>query len=155
MAKFIFKMEQLLNIKRQLEASVKNELANAIRSLEYEKQLLKDLESSRIDYKNDIKQSMQEGIAVQKLKEFNAFMEALDTKIINQKKEVKDAQKVVDNIREKLVSVVKEKKILEKLKEKKYQEYILEQQKKDELELSEIANYKYIEHKVGDNNGNN
>ena len=38
MAKFIFKLQSILNLRKQKEDSVKNELANAMRRLEAEKQ---------------------------------------------------------------------------------------------------------------------
>ena len=44
MAKFIFKLQSILNLRKQKEDSVKNELANAMRRLEAEKRKLASLE---------------------------------------------------------------------------------------------------------------
>ena len=44
MAKFVFKMQSLLNIKTQMEESLKNELSGAIRKLELEKNKLKKID---------------------------------------------------------------------------------------------------------------
>ena len=153
MAKFIFKMEQLLNIKKQLEDSIKNDLAKTIREIERQKEILINLQSKKKQYIKDIKEQMLSGITVQKMKEFNAFIGSFDNKIIQQKKVLNEVEVAADKIRERLVQVVKEKKILEKLREKKLEEFKYQELKKEDLILGEVANYKYIEHKVGEENG--
>ena len=45
MAKFIFKLQSVLNLRKQKEDSIKNELANATRKLEAEKRKLSELET--------------------------------------------------------------------------------------------------------------
>lgn len=153
MAKFVFKMEQLLNIKRQLEESVKNDLAKAIREIEKQKQILNNMQSNKEEHIRDIREQMLRGISVQKLKEFNSFISAYENKIIKQKKVLSDVEFTADKIRERLVQVVKEKKMLEILREKKLAEFKYNEQKKEEVILGEIASYKYIERKVGEENG--
>ena len=58
---------------------------------------------------------------------------------------VKNAQDNVDRYREKLIKASQERKIIDKLREKKYEEYIKEQYKKDQQVSEEISNYKYVE----------
>lgn len=154
MSKFKFRMEQILNIKKQLENSIKNELANALRIIEKEKEELKNLQNQQKEYIKGIKESMLNGTNVQRLREFNVFIASLETRINNQKKVVNDVEIVADKIREKLVQIVKEKKILELLKDKRLQEYKLSEQRKNELTLGEVASYKYIKRKVGEADGN-
>lgn len=153
MAKFVFKMQQLLNIKTQIEESIKNDLGKAVKEIEKQKKILKELQDKKRDYLKDIKEKMISGISVQKMKEFNAFISALENKIIYQKKVVNDVEIAADKIRERLVEIMKERKMLEKLKEKKLQEFKHEEQKKEELALGEVASYKYIERKAGEENG--
>jgi hypothetical protein len=47
MAKFIFRLEAVLNVKRQQEENIKNKLGKAIQRLEAEKQKLARLEKSK------------------------------------------------------------------------------------------------------------
>lgn len=148
LAKFKFRMEQMLNIKRQMEESIKNDLANAIRTIEMEKDKLNTLNTQKKDSIEQFRGSISQGISVQKMKEYNAFIDSLEMRINSQKKAVIEAEAVADKIRERLVEVVKEKKILEKLKEKQFEEWRLDQQKKEELILGEIASHKYIERKA-------
>jgi flagellar FliJ protein len=155
LAKFKFRMEQMLNIKRQMEESIKNDLANAIRVVELEKEKLNSLTTQKNDSIEQFRELMGKGVSVQKMKEYNAFIDSLENRMTSQKKAIIEAETVADKIRERLVQVVKEKKMLEKLKEKKFEEWKFEQQKKEELALGEIAGYKYIEHKAVDVNGSN
>ncbi len=153
MAKFVFKMEQLLNIKKQLEESIKNDLAKAIREIEKQKEILYNLEENRKQYLKRIKSQMLTGISVQKLKEFNTFIGTYENKIIKQKKVLSEVEYTADKIRERLIEVVKERKMLETLREKKLAEFKYSEQKKEELILGEVASYKYIERKAGEENG--
>lgn len=154
MAKFVFRMEQLLKLKQQLENSKKGELAAAIKTVEKEKEKLKMLETQKIGYIDDIKKSMLKGISVYRLREFSNFIGSFEVKINNQKKIVNDAKVVADNIREQLIEITKQKKMLETLKQKKYEEFKIAEQRKEELAAGEIASYKYIKHKAGEQNGN-
>jgi IS5 family transposase len=57
MAKFDFRLQALLNVKRQLEKSVKNELGAAIRELENQKAILNEMQlviaSQENEYRKD------------------------------------------------------------------------------------------------------
>lgn len=153
MAKFVFKMEKVLSIKKQLEESIKNELGKALKELQDQKDILWRLQDQKKDYIDNIKESMIKGISVQKMREFNAFISSFENKINNQKKVVNDVQLTADKIREELVKIMKEKKILETLREKKLEEFKLKERKQEELALGEVASYNYIERKVGEDNG--
>ena len=67
----------------------------------------------------------------------------MKNKINNQKVNVNNAQKDVDINREALIHAMQEKKILEKLKDKKYEEYIKEQSKAEQLLIDELNSYKF------------
>jgi flagellar FliJ protein len=67
----------------------------------------------------------------------------MKNKIANQKENVINAEKDVDIKRENLVKAVQERKILDKLKEKKYQEYLKDQGKKDQLLVDELNSFKF------------
>lgn len=137
-----------------MEESIKNDLANAIRNIEKEINKLDSFNNQRNDGIVRLRELMPQGISVQKMKEHNAFIDSLGVRINSQKKAVIEAEMVADKIRERLVQVVKERKMLEKLKEKQFEEWRLVEQKKEELTLGEIAGYKYIERKAGDSDGN-
>ena len=149
MARFIFKLQSVLNIKQQQEDNKKNELGKAIQSLEAEKQILNGLESSLADTVREFNEKAKK-TTVHKLIEFNEYLSLLNSKIKSQKENVNNAALYVDKVREELVMAVKERKILEKLKEKKHEEYIIEQKKLEQKTNDEIVSYNYNDSSAGD-----
>jgi flagellar FliJ protein len=149
MAKFVFRLEAVLNVKRQQEENIKNELGKAMQRLEAEKQKLSRLERSKeeiiAEFNNKAKKT-----TVHKLIEFNAYLSLLKSNISRQKERVNKAELDVDKIREELVKAVQERKILEKLKEKKHDEYLIEQKKLEQKTNDEIVSYKHKESSSGD-----
>ncbi len=153
MAKFIYKMQSLLNIKAQMEDNMKNELGKAVRKLEFEKGILKSIEDDRGKYINRFNSESGRGIQVEKLKKYTEYISHLNDKIGRQKENINFAKKSVDNYRELLIKVVRERKILEKLKEKRYQDFVKQQLKEEQRLTDEVVSYNYINKPVEEKNG--
>lgn len=149
MAKFTFRLEAVLNVKRQREENIKNELGKAMQKLETEKRKLARLENSMEEIISEFNLKTKK-TTVHKLIEFNEYLSLLKSNIRQQKETVNKAVLYVDKIREELVKAVKERKILEKLKEKKHEEYLTEQKKLEQKTNDEIVSYKHKEGSSGD-----
>ena len=153
MAKFVFKLQSLLNIKTQMEDSLKNELGKAIQRVEHEKSVLNQIEHEREDWIGKIGMQSSKGITVEKLRDYSAYISLLKGKSEKQKENVNTAALNADKIREELVTMVQERKMLEKLKGKKYQDYLNEQLKEDQKLNDDLISYKYNDRLAGDENG--
>lgn len=143
MAKFIFKMQSLLNIKRQMEQSLKNELGKAVQKLELEKNRFKSLEIEQEECISNLNSKSSKGIIVSKIQEYNSYISLLKEKMKIQKENINYAQNIVDKYREQLIKMMQEKEILEKLREKKYAEYLIEELKEEQKIIDEVISYKY------------
>lgn len=143
MAKFVFKMQSLLNIKAQMEESLKNELGKAVQKLELEKNRLIQLEEEQNDCINNLNSKTSQGILVSKIQQYNSYISLLKRKMKIQKENINYAQNIVDKYREQLIKMMQEKEMLEKLKEKKYKDYLLEKSKEDQKLNDEVVSYKY------------
>lgn len=143
LGKFVFKLKAVLNLKKQIEDNMKNELGKAVQELERQKQILKDIELERDVYINDINSQFTSGISVAKLKDYNIYISLLKDKMEHQKNNIKNAKENVDKYREQLITAVQERKMMEKLREKKYEEYLKEQQKEEQKVIDEIASFNY------------
>ncbi len=143
MGKFVFKLQAVLNLKKQIESNMKNELGKAVQELERQKIILLDIETERDEYIGEINSKSSSGISVGLLKEYSSYISLLKDRIELQKNNVRRAQKSVDKCREQLVTAVQERKMMEKLREKKYEEYIKEQQKMEQKVIDEIASFNY------------
>lgn len=141
MGKFVFRMQTLLNVKTQMENSLKNELGKAVQELERQKNILTELLLEREEYIESVNNKSIEGIVVGKLREYNTYITYLNDKARQQKENIKLAQNNVDKYREQLIKAMKEKEMLEKLKEKKYEEYMKEQLKEEQKLNDEIISF--------------
>lgn len=153
MGRFVFKLQSVLDLKVQVEDIKKNELGKAVQRLEAEKQVLSDYQAERENCVDGFAELSARGVQVVKLKEHNAYIQLLNTKIHAQKETVNLAEKDVDNYREKLVKAAQEREMLEKLKEKKRQEYKKEQLKEEQKINDEIISYNYNKVLTEGNNG--
>lgn len=142
MAAFSFRLQTVLNLRLQTEENLKNELGKAIQLLELEKQKLSGLETEMNELV-DVFNKKTKKTTVRKLIEVKEYLSLLDSKIKRQKENVNSAMLNVDKIREELLKAVKERKILEKLRERKLEEYQLEQKKLEQKTNDEIVSYNH------------
>lgn len=149
MAKFNFKLQTLLNVKSQQEDNLKNELGKAIQKLEKEKAKLSRLESEKDSYISEFNKKSRK-TTVDKLIQFNGYISFLTEKIKLQKENVNYALQNVDKIREELIKTDREREILDKLKEKKYEIFRQEQLREEQVLNDEIINFRHDSNSTGD-----
>jgi flagellar FliJ protein len=77
-----------------------------------------------------------------KLKQRMEYISALHQKELTQQERVNEEMKNVDKIRERLIEIMKERKILEKLREKELALYRKEQEKAGQLLVDELVSFK-------------
>ena len=145
MSKFDFKLESVLNLRIQVEKSVINELSKAIGLLKQEEEKLETLIQEKDSITNQYREISTNKSNPTKLYEYRIYNKKMKQKIIKKNQNLNLAQKNVDNIRVRLAEAVKERKVLEKLKEKKLQEYMIEENKKEQKIVDEIVGYRYTE----------
>ncbi|TYQ13160.1 UNVERIFIED_CONTAM: flagellar FliJ protein [Acetivibrio alkalicellulosi] len=145
MGNFIFRLQSLLNVKKQIEESLKNELGKAVLEYENQKNTLNQIENEKEELIGHINDETKKGILISVLRDYRKHIEYMNDRVKAQKEKVMMAGNNVDKYREELIKAAKEKQILEKLREKKYTEYQKEQLKKEQNFNDEIAAYKYID----------
>lgn len=150
MGKFIFRLQSLLNIKSQTEESIKNELGKALKKIEEERHVLVKLENESEDCIYDLNKGTFEGIKVDKILKLKTYLQYLNEKIVGQKEYINDLQDNADRIRERLLKIMQERKMLDKLKEHKFQDYLYENERSEQKILDEIAGNKFARKTVGE-----
>ncbi len=143
MPKFDFRLNSVLRLKTQLEDNAKNNLAAATRVLTQREHYLNELKDANEASFNKLNSETNRGISVNQVRNYNNYFTMMKSKIANQKENVNNAKKDVDIKRESLVKAVQERKILDKLKEKKYQEYTKELGKEDQVLIDELNSFKF------------
>ncbi|WP_250278418.1 flagellar export protein FliJ [[Clostridium] colinum] len=143
MAKFIFNMQGLLNIKEKLEEQTKTEYGKALNKLEEEKSILLNLENKKQENILSFKQSINTSVKPSYINSINQYVSFIDKKMEQQMENINKAKDIVEEKRLALLDAMKERKVLEALKEKEKENYFKEEIKKEQKVIDEIVSYKY------------
>lgn len=143
MAKFNYRLQSTLDLKGKLEEQKKIEFGQAIARLEAEKQKKIDLENQKSDNINLFRESIAQGIRPDDLKQYNTYIDVLKIRIKGQDRAIQLAEKAVEKKRLELVEAVQERKKLEKLRERAYEEYVIEEKIAEQKIVDEVVSYRY------------
>ena len=143
MAKFTFNMQGLLNIKEKLEEQCKTEYGKALNKLEEEKNILLNFENKKQQNIISFRESISKGVKPGYIDSINKYTSLIDKKIEDQKVIVNKAKDFVEEKRLALLEAMKQRKVLEALKEKEKENYFKEELKKKKKMIDEIVSYKY------------
>ena len=137
---FKFRLEGVLNYRRQIEENLERELADINKLLDIEKKRLISYKEERDRYQEEFRRRQVEGIGVDEIKLYFDFLDGLDKMIQDQDKIVSAVCKRADLKREELITAMKNRKILETIRERKCGEYQKKEIKSEQGLLDEIAN---------------
>ena len=140
MAGFKFRLESFLGIKEKIEEQKKLEYGKALKKLDEERAYLESLETKKKDVIDNMRNSINSGIRANELKSYNNFVDYIKLRIEEQENVVRKAEIYAEQKRIELVDAMKERKMLEVLKENDRVEYnkeqLLKEQKIVDLETS-------------------
>ena len=108
MSKFIYRMQNILNIKYKLEDQAKTEFMLANQVLREEEEKLQKLKDRKIGYEEEVRRLLQKSLQVDRIKENQEAIVRMDEFIIEQMACVKEAQYQVDQKAAKLTELRKE-----------------------------------------------
>jgi flagellar FliJ protein len=140
MATFNFRLQSYLELKKQQEEDVKNKLGKAVMRLEKERKKLFLLEMEKDRYIEEYKDKKR--INIKKIREYAEYIKIVAGRIELQIENVKYIQSNVDKIKEELIDAMRDRKIVEKLRERKYELYLKEINRKEQIYVDEIVSYK-------------
>ena len=143
MAKFIFRLQGILNIKEKLEEQEKIAYGNARIRLTEEEEKLASLYQRRADLNEEKRVQMSAVISARDLNLTENAIRATDLYIDDQKLAVKRAQKALENARIKLEEAMKERKIYEKLRENAFNEFLEQLEHEEQMEINELVSYRH------------
>ena len=140
---FKFKLASVLSLKEKIEDSKKRELGAAIvkaDEVRHEKEMLTTYKQEAI---KDAKEQNMGTIDIQYLQSFNQYSLRIDKEIEKKAEELIKADQIVDHKRQELLEAVKERKILENLKEIQQEAHNEEEKREEQRILDDIVTYKY------------
>ncbi|MBP5532591.1 MAG: flagellar export protein FliJ [Lachnospiraceae bacterium] len=143
MTKFTFRLESILSIKLKLEEQAKMEFGAAKMKLSEEQDKLDGLYNKKSGYEEELKKLYSEDLDIKRINGTARAIEIVDEQIKMQKYAVKRAEKQVDLATQKLNTVMQERKSMEKLKEKRFAEYMREYNEEESKQTDELISYQY------------
>ena len=143
MAKFRYRMQSILNIKVQMENQAKMELGQAQRKLMEEEERLEGLYRRKEYYLEEGRKLRMDSLKVQSLRDNEYAAARMEEYIEAQKENVRKAELLVEEARQKLQEVMIERKAQEKLREKAFEQFMAEENAKESKEVDELTSYTY------------
>ena len=143
MARFNFRLQSYLNVKEQLEDLKKNEYGIALQRLEEERQRKAMLEQELAENVILFKRVLSTTIEPVEIRRYNSRIEILKVWIIQQEERIEVAKKNAEVKRLELVEAMKDRKTLETVKERNYEEHLKEEQRAEQVVVDGIVSYQY------------
>ena len=136
---FKFRLESLMKIQIDKEDKAKRELKIYTEKLQLTREELLNLSDSHIKALRTLVESQKGRISVHHLINNHQFCQFLKEEVERKQREVINLELVVEEKKEELFEVIKQRKMLEKLKEKQWTSFVTEEEKGIQNELDQIA----------------
>lgn len=142
MAAFRFSLMTLLKIKEQFEQNAENELGLAVQAHEHAKAALAAAVQDIADMSEEFRASLTGRIEHGRIEAIRRWLDTLELRRAARERDVLKAAGEVEAARAKLVELMKERKVLEKLKEKEFQRFMAEEAASEQKQIDELVTYK-------------
>lgn len=143
MAKFIYSMQNVLNIKERMETQAKTEYAQMLGALHDEEVKMHNIMSTLNSYKVQASQLSIGKLDIAKIRRCNEAIKITEDMAKNQAVMVKLAERNVEASMKRLADAVKERKVQEKLKEKAFEQFLQELNAQEMKEIDEVVSFNY------------
>lgn len=143
MAKFKYRMQSILEIKKKLEEQAKNEFAAARAALNEEEEKLERLYKRKEAYEEKGRSLRENTLNIMDIIENKEALLRMDEFIADQQLNVKRAQDRMEEARLVLQNAMQESKTQEKLREKAFEQFVKEENKRESKEIDELVSYTY------------
>ena len=150
MAGFKFRLQKILEHRETLENIKKGEFGKAQNKLNIEKERLVKLRTTKEAIAREKEEISKASITMNELQKYNNYLMDLSEKIKLQTKTIEQAKVQVEKARNELIEATKDKKIIEKLKTRDYQEFLYEEKIKEEKENDQFVSYSSSTNVMGD-----
>lgn len=143
MKKFAYSMENLLQVKKKLEDQVKIAYGNARLRLTQEEEKLEQMEMRKNSYEEELRRLRSDKLDIIKIKQCDQAVDVMKINIKQQTTVVKNSAHRLEVARIRLNDAMVERKTQERLKEKAFEEYMLEFDAEERKEVDELNSFNY------------
>lgn len=144
MGRFRYRMQNILNIKEKLETQAKNDFAAAnLELLEEQDKLARMLEHNKQLEEESKTLRLKESLSIKEIKDNTLSIELHKEKMKQQALQIHAAEKKVEQKRKVMVDLMQEKKTHELLKEKAFEQFLLDEKAEESKQIDELTSYTY------------
>lgn len=141
--RFVFKLQALLNWKKNLEELSQMRLADKLKHLKTQEEEIQSLINHRSAYSQEINELCLKGLKVGEYVTYQQYFEESYKDLILKEAKKRLTIQEIEVERGNLIAFTKERKILEKLKEKRLKKYMYQLEKEDQIKNDERAIRRY------------
>lgn len=146
MARFVYRMQSVLNIKQQTENQTKMEFALAQNELNQQLDILDEYVKRKERYLKEAEELRNEdSLKLQDILDNQYATAQMDVMIKQQSMVVKQYEERVEKVRVKLTRNVQERKMQESLREKAFAEFLEEQKQEEAKENDQRSSFTYAQ----------
>ncbi len=142
MVKFRFSLETIFKVDKLRKKQTESEFATAQAHLNQQYKILMDMYSELNLITDDMVDLAVKGTSVNIIRMYADYVHAIRQNIRQQEQIVKRAEKHVEEIKARLVNLIKRTNVLNELKEKQYRDYNFDLEKKYQKTIDEYTGYK-------------
>ncbi len=148
MSRFVYRMQNILNIKEKLEDQARMDFGLAMVRLREEEEKLEQLKMRKAGYEEAARNSLKASLRILEIRANKDAIERMDEYMVIQRVEIEKAEKKVEQERIKLQESIQERKIQEKLRENAFDVFMEEEKARESREIDELTSYTYGQKKV-------
>lgn len=143
MAKFFYRMQNILDIKYKLEEQAKQEFMAVQHRLNEAQDQLSHLEGRKDSYMQQYVRLVSQKLEVLEIEECKNAIILMDEYILNQQQVVRRIERELELAARKMNVAIQERKIHEKLKENQFEEFLQELNQEEMKEIDQLVSYQY------------
>lgn len=143
MAKFVYRMQNILDLKVKMEDQRKAEYGLANARLHQEQDKLRELMIRQAGYEKRARELVKGSINIQEIRTCRKAVDAMKSAVRSQMMEVQAAEKNVELARIRLNEVMVERKTYEKLREHAFEEFKRDVAYEENMAVDQLVSYQY------------
>ena len=143
MARFRFRMQNILNLKEKLETQAEMRFAEQKRALDAAVRAKEELLKRRKELSEEGRKLRLETLDLLEIENNDLSVRLCDEEILKAEDRIKREEKLLELRRKELENVMKERKAQEKLRERAFQRFLQEEAAAESKAIDELTSYTY------------
>jgi len=143
MAKFRYRMQNILELKQKLEEQSKMNYANQRRELTKAEQREQELYDIKAAYEEEQLKTRMDKLDLREIRSSDVGIEMIEDRIRNQKEVVEQEKRKLEMRRRELTKVMQERKAQEKLRERAFEQFKKDESAAESKTIDELTSYTY------------